>query len=104
MKCYVFAYGTLLDDRIREDVLRYKTSIFHAQLRGFRKGTVTLNNIKYPIIVKDSVTNEIIEGAYFEVSEKDLTLIDNYESDNYARVKVKLENSIEAWTYCGEKK
>ena len=102
MKCYVFAYGTLLDNSTREDVLRYKTSIFRAQLRGFRKSSIILNNILYPIIIKDSEDNEIIEGAYFEINEKDLALIDNYESDRYARVKVKLENGPEAWTYCSK--
>lgn len=104
MKCYVFAYGTLLDNITREEVLRYKTSIFCAQLKGFRKSSIILNDIIYPIIIKDSEDNEIVEGAYFEIDEKDLALIDKYESDIYARIKVKLENGPEAWTYCSKQK
>ncbi len=102
MKCYVFAYGTLLDEKTRESVLGYKTSIYHTQLRGFRKTSLILNNIMYPIIIKDSIKNEIIEGAYFEINEKDLKLLDEYESDRYAKIKVKLENGLEAWTYCSK--
>ena len=99
MNCYVFAYGTLLDEEIRNSILGYETPAGKTQLRGFRKSSITLSGITYPAIIKDSGGTQTIDGAYFSIREKDLVLIDQYESSNYSRIRVKLENGIDAWVY-----
>jgi len=100
MNCYVFAYGTLLDEEIRNYILGYKTTVLRAQLKGFRKSSILLAGVKYPAIKEDPDNNQTVDGAYFSINEKDLELIDQYESSAYSRIRVRLENGIQAWTYC----
>ncbi len=103
MKCYVFAYGTLLNENLKKAVLDYKTFPFSARLKGFKSSSIHLSGIQYSILIKDFQSTEIVEEGYFAILEKDLELIDQYESSAYIRTKVKLENGIEAWVYCSQK-
>jgi gamma-glutamylcyclotransferase (GGCT)/AIG2-like uncharacterized protein YtfP len=100
MKCYVFAYGTLLDPRIRRSVLGYTTALVPSGLKGFRRQSITLSGVSYPVLVADPGNNGTIEGCYFEISETDLEKLDLYESSAYNRMEVNLENGTRAWVYC----
>jgi gamma-glutamylcyclotransferase (GGCT)/AIG2-like uncharacterized protein YtfP len=99
MTQYVFAYGTLRLEKIRNELLGYGTSSLPAQLKGFSMGSIILDNIKYPIIMENPDSYDIIEGEYFAVEELDLEKLDNYESAAYRRKVVTLENGIMAWVY-----
>ena len=44
-------------------------------------------------------TNDGIEGTALELSEEELLFADEYEPDNYKRIKVTLQPGKEAWIY-----
>jgi gamma-glutamylcyclotransferase (GGCT)/AIG2-like uncharacterized protein YtfP len=99
MKCFVFAYGTLLDSAVRETVLGYTTTIKASQVVGFRKEEIILSGIAYPILVEDILCKETIEGGYFEIDKVDLTKLDAYESSAYKRKQVTTAEGIRVWIY-----
>jgi gamma-glutamylcyclotransferase (GGCT)/AIG2-like uncharacterized protein YtfP len=99
MKQYVFAYGTLRKEAVRRELLGYSLVSYPALLTGFSLSTIVLENTEYPIIIENPESLEIIDGEYFEVGEKDLKKLDDYESAAYRRKKVTLENQIVAWVY-----
>ena len=45
---------------------------------------------------------DMIEGTVFEVSEEELFFADQYEPENYQRVKVVLQSGKEAWVYAAD--
>ena len=52
MNCYVFAYGTLRDAKVRKEVLGYSPVDFPARLRGFSMSRIVLYGMSYPIILE----------------------------------------------------
>jgi gamma-glutamylcyclotransferase (GGCT)/AIG2-like uncharacterized protein YtfP len=100
MKCYVFAYGTLRNANVRKQVLGYVTTPQPSALKGFRMETIRLGTSEYPILCEDKNSQIAIEGDCFEIDEKDLLLLDAYETEIYRRVKIYTENDIYAWVYC----
>jgi gamma-glutamylcyclotransferase (GGCT)/AIG2-like uncharacterized protein YtfP len=100
MKCYVFAYGTLRNAKVRKQILGCDPPSFPSTLSGFRLEKLTLDREVYPVAVEDSSSSAIIAGDYFEVDEKDLILLDVYESEMYWRKIITLDNGINAWVYC----
>lgn len=99
MKCFVFAYGTLLDPAVRETTLGYIPNIKASQVIGFRKEEIILSGIAYPILVEDMLCEEIIEGGYFEIDKSDLSKLDAYESSAYKRKQVVTTQGIRVWIY-----
>jgi gamma-glutamylcyclotransferase (GGCT)/AIG2-like uncharacterized protein YtfP len=99
MTQYVFAYGTLKLENLRQELLGYETPSFPGILKGFSMSSVILDHIEYPIIMENPDSCDIIEGEYFAVEEPDLKKLDIYESPAYRRIQVKLENGIAAWVY-----
>ncbi len=99
MKSYLFVYGTLLDEKIRNTILGYETLLSPGILRSFRMSSVTLSGRGYPILIEDRESKEVIEGGYFELNEEDLQKMDVYESEAYRKKQVRLENGMLAWVY-----
>lgn len=98
-KCYVFAYGTLLDPKIRLDLLGYSTTIIKTYIKGFRKDIIILEGIKYPILIEDIGSIEIIEGGYFQIKANDLKKLDAYESTTYRRKLALTADNTQVWIY-----
>jgi gamma-glutamylcyclotransferase (GGCT)/AIG2-like uncharacterized protein YtfP len=99
VKSYLFVYGTLKDPSIRKKILGYETQLIPASIKGFRRSTVMLSGVEYPILIEDPERKETIEGGYFELLEHDLEKLDAYESDAYRRDLYRLENGIMSWLY-----
>jgi gamma-glutamylcyclotransferase (GGCT)/AIG2-like uncharacterized protein YtfP len=99
IKYKVFVYGTLRETIVRKTVLGFNPFSQKATLKGFTMSSIELEGIKYPIIIEDPLSNEIIEGEYFEVDQTGLDNLDWYESSAYLRKEVDLENGIRAWVY-----
>lgn len=98
-KCYVFAYGTLLDNQVRNSILRYPTHITKSAVTGFRLSQVVISGISYPILVEDDQFREQINGGYFKVNCSDLIKLDRYESPAYQRKQVKTIDNKRVWVY-----
>jgi gamma-glutamylcyclotransferase (GGCT)/AIG2-like uncharacterized protein YtfP len=99
MKYKVFVYGTLRNGAVRKSVLGFNPFSKSASLKGFKMSSIELDGIQYPIIVEDLLSNEIIEGEYFEVDQEGLDNLDWYESTAYHRKEVVLESGDRAWVY-----
>ena len=95
----VFAYGTLRYPDVRKKLLGHDPVHRSSSLKGFRMGTITLDGVVYPIIAEDLLSDETIEGVYFQVNDDDLQKLDEYESDAYKRKLVELEDKVIAWVY-----
>jgi gamma-glutamylcyclotransferase (GGCT)/AIG2-like uncharacterized protein YtfP len=99
MKCYVFVYGTLRSSKVRKQILGYDPVCIPSSLKGFRKESVQLDGIEYPILTGNQSSDQGIEGDVIELSETELPLLDDYETNAYRRRKVRLENNLIAWVY-----
>jgi gamma-glutamylcyclotransferase (GGCT)/AIG2-like uncharacterized protein YtfP len=104
MKYTVFVYGTLRDKSVRKTVLGSNPFSKTASLKGFTMSSIELDGNEYPIIAEDPMSNEIIEGEYFEVDQAGIDNLDWYESTAYHRKEVELEDGIRAWVYYRAKK
>ena len=54
---------------------------------------------KYQKTLIDSDANDIVDGNALELTGEELLLADQYEPENYKRIKVMLESGKKAWTY-----
>lgn len=98
-KCYVFAYGTLLDSKVRFDILDYPTFLIKSSVTGFKPGKIVLSGKSYPILVEDGNQQENIHGGYFEIHSADIKKLDEYESAAYRRKLTHTTDGIIVWIY-----
>ena len=93
----LFIYGTLKDSEVQKRILGREVVGESDVLQGYKKTTIELDSVKYPIIIEDVLSS--VRGKVIEVSDEELSKIDNYESGRYQRIQVMLESGIEAWVY-----
>ena len=81
-------------------------------LRGYRgekieikdEAVLAKSEQKYHrIAVKSNNENDLIKGVVFELTEKELLIADEYETEDYKRIKVVLESGKESWVYVAAK-
>lgn len=92
----LFIYGTLHDPDVQMRLLgRTVTGI----------PTVLLNYTRnidlfppYPVAIADE--EESINGWLLHITQEELLKLDEYEGENYIRIRVKLETGMQAWVYC----
>ena len=68
-----------------------------AILKGYRKTRVKIEGEFYPIIKKSP--NGSVKGLVLLVTQKELKLLDDWESENYERRKIRLKSGKIAWVY-----
>ncbi len=95
----VFAYGTLKDGKIRKYLLSRNVPAKKDSLSGFRIDQISLDGICYPVAIRDPFNKKVIHGVFFKVNEREIKLLDEYESDAYKRIQVILNSGKEAWLY-----
>ena len=100
-KCYVFAYGTLLDPLLRFSILGYPTTIIESSITGFRLHDIVLSGERYPMLIEDPQQQRNIQGGYFEINATDIEKLDFYESTAYCRKLIITAGGIKAWIYHG---
>jgi gamma-glutamylcyclotransferase (GGCT)/AIG2-like uncharacterized protein YtfP len=93
----LFTYGTLRDPKIQTEVIGRLVNGTRDVLLGYTTSTIKLRGIIYPILVPEK--NGVIEGEVLRVTTEELPKIDDYETDAYRRVKVKLKSGTAAWVY-----
>ena len=92
----LFVYGTLQLEKVQQEVFGRYDPGTPDSLEGYTKTTIEINNNTYPILDKG---NDLIYGIVIEVTNAELIKIDEYETDNYQRIKVTLKSEREAWVY-----
>lgn len=106
----LFSYGTLRDEKVQIALFGRKLDGSIDCLPCYHLETVKITDpeviaksgkdihsiIKYSGNVEDQV-----QGMVFKISSKELSNADQYEVDDYKRIKVKLRSGILAWVYVG---
>jgi gamma-glutamylcyclotransferase (GGCT)/AIG2-like uncharacterized protein YtfP len=93
----LFAYGTLLEGRVQRAVIGREVSGEPARLDGFRKTKLQEGNDVFPNLVPDAAT--CVTGRVLTIDDAELSNVDRYEGDLYARHRVTLSDGREVWTY-----
>jgi gamma-glutamylcyclotransferase (GGCT)/AIG2-like uncharacterized protein YtfP len=57
----------------------------------------------YVVAVPSENLEDIIHGVVFEVSSQEMLKVDQFESNSYKRVQVKLKSGRIAWVYTENK-
>jgi gamma-glutamylcyclotransferase (GGCT)/AIG2-like uncharacterized protein YtfP len=96
----LFVYGTLRDKSIRKKITgKAIPSLGVFKLDGYKLSGIVIGGTEYPIIFNDPNSNELIEGELIEVSESELSLLDEYEGSEYSRTRIELQNGHVVWAY-----
>ncbi len=95
----VFVYGTLKDSAIQKGVIGRVVIATPDTLKGYKKSVIEINNNRYPIVIPDSDSKDVIEGFVLELSSEELKKLDEYETDAYQRKKVSLVSGKQVWLY-----
>ena len=103
----LFSYGTLQQEAVQlanfgrrlkgtpDAVLGYKlTQILITDDAVIATSGISVHRILVPGTPLDSV-----EGVVLELTPEELQAADDYETDDYQRVRVKLRSGTEAWVY-----
>ena len=108
MKEYIFSYGTLQLENVQMELFGRTLQGNSDILRGYKTSTIDIKDESfdskceqktYLIAVSSNNKQDNIKGTVFEITEKELVIADDYESDDYKRVRVLLESGKEAWVY-----
>ncbi|HZS42715.1 MAG TPA: gamma-glutamylcyclotransferase family protein [Candidatus Paceibacterota bacterium] len=95
----IFAYGTLKDPKVQQEVIGREIEGAADHLDGCIKSHFQHGDRKtYPVIICP-IEGHGVDGITFDVTPEELTKIDQYEEDFYKRQRVRLKSGREAWTY-----
>lgn len=99
----LFAYGTLKDKDIQEDIFGRILNGVPETLMGYVVKEILIEEEfgmePYPIIAPTQNNDDTIEGIVYDLTEKELQLADTYEGSHYKRVEVQLQSKEVAWAY-----
>jgi gamma-glutamylcyclotransferase (GGCT)/AIG2-like uncharacterized protein YtfP len=99
----LFAYGTLKDKNIQENIFGRSLKGSPDKLIGYVVEYIEIEEEfgmeKYPIIIATENPNDIVSGLLYEITDQDLNLADTYEGLHYKRIEVTLESKQTAWAY-----
>lgn len=94
----LFAYGTLLNERVQTEVIGRVLGGSPAQVDGYRiLPNYVVNGVEYPIAVRDKAGT--ITGKWFDVTDTELELLDRYETNDYIRAVLKTIDGTEVHMY-----
>jgi len=93
----LFAYGTLLDERVQRRLLGRAVSGTPDRLEGYRKSVLTQDGQSYPVALADK--GKAITGRALKIAESDLEILDDYEGPEYRRIRARLASGCECWVY-----
>tara|TARA_R110000765_G_scaffold349099_1_gene439230 strand:- start:19 stop:327 length:309 start_codon:yes stop_codon:yes gene_type:complete len=97
----IFTYGSLMDHRVRFNVLGYSINGINDILDNYMLTDHSVFKTAYPAIIPQN--NSKVNGLVFEVKEDDIIKLDRYESDLYKKIKIKTRNNIECLVYIENK-
>ncbi len=99
----LFAYGTLKDKDIQENIFGRILNGTADRLIGYVIDYIEIEEEygleKYPIITRTENPQDIVSGLIYDITEDDINLADTYEGIHYKRIQVTLESGENAWVY-----
>jgi gamma-glutamylcyclotransferase (GGCT)/AIG2-like uncharacterized protein YtfP len=112
MKVHLFSYGTLQNTEVQKELFGRVLQGARDNLRGYRISTIEIKDESihskggqktYLIAIPSDNKSDMIHGAALEITEEELLIADNYETEAYKRVQVVLESGKQAWVYVANK-
>jgi len=103
----LFSYGTLQQETVQLANFGRRLSGTPDAVQGYKMTSVRITDAAvvatsglavHRILIPGGPL-DTVEGVVFEVSPEELLSADDYEADDYKRVKVKLRSGTEAWVY-----
>lgn len=103
----LFSYGTLQQAEVQRATFGRLLAGRAAAVPGYRLEWLTITDPdvittsgsdRHPLLVADTDTDPVV-GTVFTITAEELAAADEYEVDDYARVRVALDTGEEAWVY-----
>ncbi len=105
---WLFSYGTLRDPAVQ---LATFGRVFDGHADGLVGWTTTMLEITdpevlatsgqthHPIVVRSGTDTDVVPGQVLRLTAAELAAADDYEVDDYRRVRARLASGLEAWVY-----
>lgn len=104
----LFSYGTLQQQQVQLDTFGRLLEGTKDTLPGYKLGEVEISDAAviassgkthHPILISTGNLNDTVSGTVFLISETELAQADDYEVDEYQRVKASLLSGNTCWIY-----
>ncbi len=108
----LFSYGTLQQEAVQRANFGRTLQGRPDAVTGYRLSTVKITDPKvvaesglevHKILVPSDDPEETVQGTVFALTPQELRAADEYETDAYKRVSVKLQSGMDAWVYVSAK-
>lgn len=104
----LFSYGTLQQRAVQIARFGRELNGRPDTLPGYRVTLIeitdpaviaTSGSDRHPLVIASTDPEDAVDGQVFELTEAELTSADEYEVDDYARVRITLRSGLSAWAY-----
>jgi len=108
MKQLLFSYGTLQKEKVQLELFGRTLQGTSDVLSGYSAAQIEIKDEvvlakseqKYHLIaVPSNDKNDFIKGVVLELTEEELLIADEYETEDYKRINAVLESGKESWVY-----
>jgi GNAT superfamily N-acetyltransferase len=104
----LFSYGTLQDEAVQQRLFGRRLSGTPDALLGFRMDWLEERDpdavaasgvVRHPVVHETGNAQDRIPGTLLHLNDAELARADEYEADDYRRVRVTLASGAQAWLY-----
>ena len=104
----LFSYGTLQKQKVQLELFGRILIGTKDNLKGYQLATIEIHDEEvlskseqryHLIAIPSSNEEDFIEGVALEMSWEEIVRADDYETEDYKRIKVILESGKESWVY-----
>jgi gamma-glutamylcyclotransferase (GGCT)/AIG2-like uncharacterized protein YtfP len=108
MEEHLFSYGTLQQEPVQLATFGRKLAGTAEILEGFRIDMIRIEDESviaksgqqyHPVIIHTGNREDTVNGTVFKITNAELLQADDYEVDEYKRIKVSLKSGNSAWVY-----
>jgi len=108
----IFSYGTLQYEAVQLSTFGRKLNGTQDILTGYHLSQLEIKNhdvietsgtATHPILIHTGDVSNEVSGIVFDISPQELQQADEYEVEDYKRVRVQLHSGISAWVYISAK-
>ena len=109
---YLFSYGTLQQKNVQLEnfgrILEGSKDVLQKyvvkELEITDETVLKISNKRFhPILFFTNNKKDEVKGTVFKITSSELLKADNYEVDDYEKVKAKLKSGIKSWIYVDKK-
>lgn len=104
----LFSYGTLQLEKVQLEVFGRTLKMVPDTLVGYKKEKVKIKvdfvvNVsgeeEHVIVSHTGDDSDLVEGVVLSITEDELKHADEYETDDYKRIRLTLKSGIRSWVY-----